>query len=284
MTEIDDYMFDGCWNLYYVKLPENLKKIGAYAFYNCSDLPGLTLPEGVETIGDYAFYYCTAITYMRIPTSVKRIADTAFFGCNTIDLHCEEGSYGCYYAEFNRMNMSIFMKEVGGYCIVKNGVLTNFYGEGFDNFEYHCNLVIPSNVKSIGYYAFENNERIVHIELPYSVNTIHPQAFANCPNLKSVVIPFTVTDIANSAFEGTDATIYCYYNSYAYNYAVKNGIDYELITVTLDTNSINMNMGDTVVINAVSSVPVASGVPVGGDLECIDEVTLLRALEGRVEL
>ena len=29
---------------------------------------------------------------------------------------------------------------------------------------------------------------------------------------------------------------------------------------------------------------IASGVPVGGDLEYIDEVTLLRALEGRVEL
>ena len=27
---------------------------------------------------------------------------------------------------------------------------------------------------------------------------------------------------------------------------------------------------------------IASGVPVGGDLECIDNVTLLRALEGRV--
>ena len=29
---------------------------------------------------------------------------------------------------------------------------------------------------------------------------------------------------------------------------------------------------------------IASGVPVGGDLECIDEVTLQRALDGRVEL
>ena len=29
---------------------------------------------------------------------------------------------------------------------------------------------------------------------------------------------------------------------------------------------------------------IASGVPVGGDLECVDEVTLLRALEGRQEL
>ena len=29
---------------------------------------------------------------------------------------------------------------------------------------------------------------------------------------------------------------------------------------------------------------IASGVPVGGDLECIDEVTLLRALDGRVDM
>ncbi len=29
---------------------------------------------------------------------------------------------------------------------------------------------------------------------------------------------------------------------------------------------------------------IASGIPVGGDLECIDEVTLLRALEGRTEI
>ena len=29
---------------------------------------------------------------------------------------------------------------------------------------------------------------------------------------------------------------------------------------------------------------IASGVPVGGDIEYIDEVTLLRALDGRTEL
>lgn len=36
--------------------------------------------------------------------------------------------------------------------------------------------------------------------------------------------------------------------------------------------------------SGVKVTRIASGVPVGGDLECIDEVTLLRALEGRVEL
>lgn len=263
LTEIDDYMFDGCYNLRSIKIPDGVKKIGSYALYNCSNLSQINIPNTVETIGDFAFAYCYDITHMRIPSSVKHIGDTAFYGCdnNVMNLLCEEGSYGCYYAESHRMNLSIFMKEVGGYCIIKNGVLTSFYGEGFDDYEYHCNLVIPSNVKSIGYSAFENNNRIINIELPYSVTTIYPYAFADCPNLESVIIPFTVTDISDSAFEGTDATIYCYYNSYAYNYAVKNGIDYELITVTLSTNSVDMLTGEAIVINAVPSVTVASGIP-----------------------
>jgi recombination protein RecR len=34
----------------------------------------------------------------------------------------------------------------------------------------------------------------------------------------------------------------------------------------------------------VKTTRIASGVPVGGDLEYIDEMTLLRALEGRTEM
>ena len=36
--------------------------------------------------------------------------------------------------------------------------------------------------------------------------------------------------------------------------------------------------------SGIKTSRIASGVPVGGDLECIDEVTLMRALDGRIEL
>lgn len=36
--------------------------------------------------------------------------------------------------------------------------------------------------------------------------------------------------------------------------------------------------------SGIKTTRIASGVPVGGDLECIDEVTLLRALEGRIAI
>mgnify|MGYP004665027087 CR=1 FL=1 len=36
--------------------------------------------------------------------------------------------------------------------------------------------------------------------------------------------------------------------------------------------------------SGIKTTRIASGVPVGGDLECIEEVTLLRALEGRITI
>ncbi len=36
--------------------------------------------------------------------------------------------------------------------------------------------------------------------------------------------------------------------------------------------------------SGIKTTRIATGVPVGGDLECIDEVTLLRALEGRITI
>ena len=42
--------------------------------------------------------------------------------------------------------------------------------------------------------------------------------------------------------------------------------------------------GDVTEVTGIKVTRIASGVPVGGDLEYIDEVTLLRALEGRTEL
>jgi recombination protein RecR len=36
--------------------------------------------------------------------------------------------------------------------------------------------------------------------------------------------------------------------------------------------------------SGIKTTRIATGVPVGGDLECIDEVTLLRALDGRITI
>lgn len=53
---------------------------------------------------------------------------------------------------------------------------------------------------------------------------------------------------------------------------------------SLEGETTAMYLSKLVKPTGVRLTRIASGVPVGGDLECIDEVTLLRALEGRTEL
>ena len=61
----------------------------------------------------------------------------------------------------------------------------------------------------------------------------------------------------------------------------------ELIIATnasLEGETTAMYIAKLVKPTGIKVTRIASGVPVGGDLENIDEVTLLRALEGRTEL
>ena len=61
----------------------------------------------------------------------------------------------------------------------------------------------------------------------------------------------------------------------------------ELIIATnsnLEGETTAMYITKLVKPSGIKMTRIASGVPVGGDLECIDDVTLLRALEHRIEL
>lgn len=53
---------------------------------------------------------------------------------------------------------------------------------------------------------------------------------------------------------------------------------------TLEGETTAMYISKLIKPSGIKVTRIASGVPVGGDLEYIDEVTLLRALEGRIEL
>lgn len=61
----------------------------------------------------------------------------------------------------------------------------------------------------------------------------------------------------------------------------------ELIVATnssVEGEATAMYISKLVKPSGIKTTRIASGVPVGGDLECIDEVTLLRALDGRITI
>lgn len=79
VTEIPDFMFQGCKNLRSIKFPSSLVKIGNKSFANCESLLKITLPENLEEIGLGAFEGCTSLRgSIRLPISLKKINQNAF--------------------------------------------------------------------------------------------------------------------------------------------------------------------------------------------------------------
>ena len=64
------------------------------------------------------------------------------------------------------------------------------------------NIVLPDNLKSIGWKAFSHCRGLINIELPNTVTSISMYAFENCDNLKSINIPSSVNSIGKDVFNG----------------------------------------------------------------------------------
>ena len=226
-----------------------------FGFSDCKNVTTVNIGENVNSLPAYAFSGCENLERINIPDIVININPLAFYGCKDAAIVCASGSYGNAFAVQNGMKYVLSDNISGTAFEIKNGMLLEYNGIAE-------NVVLPSEITSIGIDAFKGNSVIKSVEIPYNISKIYSGAFANCSNLERVIIPFTVTDISSSAFTGTNAEIYCYSNSYAYNYAVANNIGYELITVTLSQSNLYIVEGESIKVNAIPSVTLASGLPI----------------------
>ena len=298
VTNIPNGIFAGITGIKSVELPSSVKNIGTYAFKGCTGLTTITIPENVTNIAEgivrdctslstinynaincngkymfdstavktvnigenvkyipeYAFTGCKNIEKVIFPDTVIQIDPLAFSECTKLSIVCSNGSYANVFAVQNGIKYTLEDGAVGTTFEIQNSMLLGYSGTA-------QNIVLPSDITSVGIGAFKDNSTVKSIEIPYNVSKIYSNAFANCSNLEKVILPFTLSDISTSAFEGTNATIYCYYNSYAYKYAVANNINYELITVTLSKDNVSTYVGGSVAIKAVPSITTLSGVP-----------------------
>ena len=206
---IGHYAFSDCSSLAVIDIPNTVTAIGDAAFGGCSALTGINLPKAVTSIGDYEFYRCTQLAVVKIPNSVASIGTGAFRGCFALtEIAIPKSVTHIGTSAFSACPMITRMTVASGnpnYDSRKgcNAIIETATGTLIAGCQ---NTVIPDDVKSIGYAAFDGCSTLEAITIPHSVTDIDKKAFHDCLVLKDVTCrtddPTTVT-VAPDAFRLT---------------------------------------------------------------------------------
>lgn len=215
-----------------LKIPENVKTIGANAFSNCSKLNMVWLPSALQEIGERAFENCRAINHFCIKVeSVFQINPNVFSDYSKPTLYVPTGTKAKYNATGG---WEKFTNVVEGY-LVDNPTVNDItyirirHGEGSSasgtailtkSATTTPDVVIPDTiklktddisykVKTISESAFINNTKLVNLTIREFVDSIGPKAFNGCNNIAYIISkvkkPFTIND---NVFSITTPTLY----------------------------------------------------------------------------
>ena len=214
VTNVGDRAFKDCQYLTCMFLDDGIATIGDHAFYADEYLSAINMPRKLELIDKYAFYGCDTLTFVRARncSRLKRIEDHAFYSCTMLaELRLPEGL--TYIGPW-----AFAWDRILGQEDTTLGLPSNLQTIGTGAFAFvnhHKKLNIPSQVTSIGDYAFLCDYYME--ELTFSPGdkklTIGVAAFAGDNHMKSVDLSNRVAQIDRCAFAGCELLEEAYFGN-----------------------------------------------------------------------
>ena len=212
VTSIGIGAFDGCSGLTSITIPDGVTSIGSSTFNGCSSLTSITIPDGVTSIGNFTFDGCSSLTSITIPDGVTSIGNYAFYGCSSLRDVYYSGTIsewtaiqiGSSNAPLNNAKLHlddgsfVLRGECGdnhAWSLDSNGTLTISGTGDMTNYDGFYTTTAPWGQ----YY-----ESINSVVFKDGVTTIGNSALCGCSSLTSVTIPDSITSIGDSAFKGCD--------------------------------------------------------------------------------
>ena len=205
--------FEGCSGLTSVTLEAGIRQIDGYVFSDCTRLSEIKIPDTVTTIGLGAFFNCTSLSTVTIGSGVTSIEDNTFYKCPITSL--TNRSTVTPKIEYIR---AIYDKDENKESPTIGGIYTSI-GEGAFMGTGVKTVVIPANITSIGYQAFDSCDGLTEITIPGTVKRIERGAFYNCTSLSKVTINSGVEYIEETAFSGCPITDLDNYSGLSFNVA-----------------------------------------------------------------
>lgn len=198
--------FDSCLYLKKVSLPKSLSVLPEELFFGCKNLMSVNIPESVIEIQDAAFCYCSALQSIKLPASLKYFGNYVFDWCDTLEnifvnksnrhfcdqngvlfnkdastlLRYPEGKKDLNYMvprSVKHIRIRAFLHNQFLERVILPDEVASIREKTFCACDNLKDLVVPSDVKEIGAYAFSAyRETVPHI-LSYYTNlpnlTIH---------------------------------------------------------------------------------------------------------------
>ena len=198
LEKIDKYTFEKCIKLENVNnIPSDLKVIEEYAFNGCYNLKALRLPEGLTTIGNNAFYGCKALESMNLPNSLTTLGDKAFYECKMwngeislpLITDVPNAAFGAC-QKLRKVSFGPQLKSIGYSALSGCQALTE--------------LNLPNSLETIGSGAFSGCCNLTEVVIPESVTSIDAELFESCSALKKVTLPSGLTELPNRLFYACD--------------------------------------------------------------------------------
>ena len=198
---IGDYAFVGLTNLEKVSLSKdswNISEIGAYAFQGCTKLKEVSGIEEIRTIGEGAFAQCSMLNGVNLEY-VYNVGTGAFKDCTSltsITLSQSGSSSGT-------LGESIFSGCTGLKEVTLHVNPTKYM---FENCTALAKVTLSTyySNKEIGAYAFQGCTGLKTIEIPSNITTIGSYAFKNA-GLKNIYFLGSAPTINSYAFSGVSA-------------------------------------------------------------------------------
>ena len=191
---IEDSVFFSCQNLEYVRLSENLYKIGRSSFEGCTSLKQIKIPDSVCFIEYEAFESCWSLADIKLSHNLIAIPYHTFYNCKALET----------------INLPESVKILGTEAFAKTPLkeidLCDVQVLGTGTFEDCIELKkvnLCDNLEIIPRRCFSNCNKLETVHLHDAVKVIEQNAFIWCDSLAEINIPNNIKEIQERALAYT---------------------------------------------------------------------------------